>query len=319
VELLFRRYFWVVNLAFLAAAAFLVAKTANVFTERALMAPPDMTAGLGDHHAALSPPSRLSAEIFARVTGIKLPEPVPEVALKEAAAAAAAAAKDDNSSDPVHTGLHAKLWATTVANQAQWSWSVIEDTQAHTKDEYMVGDRILNAPILAILDDCAVVVKALRADEAAKACVIVMNAGHREYIDDKEGNGPVTPVAVATPVVEPSVNPVQSTGDHKYSIPKSEVDKTLANLNDVAMQARIVPAFKDGVATGFKLFSIRPDSIYAKIGIQNGDVIRRLNGFDINSPDKALEAYSKLKEANHIEIDVERNGSVVTQSYDITP
>ena len=32
-------------------------------------------------------------------------------------------------------------------------------------------------------------------------------------------------------------------------------------------------AFKDGVAQGFKLISIRPDSIYSKIGIVNGDVI----------------------------------------------
>ena len=85
------------------------------------------------------------------------------------------------------------------------------------------------------------------------------------------------------------------------------------------MQPRIVPAFRDGVATGFKLFQIRPDSIYARVGIQNGDVIRRLNGFDINSPDKALEAYSKLREANHIEVEIERNGSLITKTYDLTP
>jgi general secretion pathway protein C len=83
------------------------------------------------------------------------------------------------------------------------------------------------------------------------------------------------------------------------------------------MQARIVPAFKDGVSTGFKLFSIRPDSIYSKIGVQNGDVIRRINGYDLNSPEKALEVYSKLKEANRIDIELERSGSVVRKTYNI--
>ena len=53
---------------------------------------------------------------------------------------------------------------------------------------------------------------------------------------------------------------------------RPSLDKALANLNDLAMQARIVPAFKDGQAEGFKLFSIRPDSLYSKIGIVNGDV-----------------------------------------------
>ena len=83
------------------------------------------------------------------------------------------------------------------------------------------------------------------------------------------------------------------------------------------MQARIVPAFKDGVAKGFKLFSIRPDSIYTKIGVQNGDVIRRINGYDLNSPEKALEIYSKLKEASRIDIELERNGSVVRKTYNV--
>ena len=326
MELLFRRYFWLFNLAFLALAAFLVAKTANVFVERSLMVAPDMTAGVGDHHPVLTAPSRLSAETLSRITGIPLPkDPDPVVDTQALAAAAGADGNkaEDNSSDPVHTSLHAKVLGTTVANLALWSWAVIEDTQAHTKDEYMVEDRIQGARILSILDDCALAVKALRkeqeeTDGPAKQCVIVMNAGHREYVDDKEGNG-ATPVATAVVAPPPANNPVISTGDHKYSIPKSEIDKTLSNLNDVAMQARIVPAFKDGVATGFKLFSIRPDSIYAKIGIQNGDVIQRINGFEMNSPDKALEVYSKLREASNIDIEVERNGSVVTQSYAITP
>ena len=100
-------------------------------------------------------------------------------------------------------------------------------------------------------------------------------------------------------------------------MPRTEIDRTLANLNDVAMQARIVPAFKDGQAQGFKLFSIRPDSIYSKIGVQNGDVIKRINGFELNSPEKALEVYSKLKEASRIEIELERNGSSVRKNYTI--
>jgi len=110
---------------------------------------------------------------------------------------------------------------------------------------------------------------------------------------------------------------VKQLTDNDYEIPRAEIDKTLANLNDVAMQARIVPAFKDGVAQGFKLFSIRPDSIYSKIGIQNGDVIKRINGFDLNSPEKALEIYSKLKESSRIDIEVERNGAAVRKTYNV--
>ncbi len=83
------------------------------------------------------------------------------------------------------------------------------------------------------------------------------------------------------------------------------------------MQARIVPSFKNGQANGFKLFSIRPDSLYSKIGIQNGDVIQRINGYDMNSPDKALEAYTKLRNAGALDLTVERNGQSTSYHYAI--
>jgi general secretion pathway protein C len=60
-----------------------------------------------------------------------------------------------------------------------------------------------------------------------------------------------------------------------------EIDGVPASLDDIAMQARIVPAFKGGVAVGFKLFSIRPDSIYGKAGLQNGDIVTSINGYDL--------------------------------------
>lgn len=318
MELLFRKYFWTINLLFLAAAAFLLARTVNVFTEGQIIAPPDFTGAqpLGAPRPAYAMPARISPEAFSRLTGIPLPKEPDPVEVK------AEKPKDDMSSAPVHTGLHARLMGTTVSTNKFWSWAVIEDTQAHTNDTYMVDDRIQGAKVLDIRDDC----REWTHGPDPKPCVLVVNGGHREYIDDKEGNGPVAAIAPLpqpmVPMTEPTVPAGGGTGvkvidENNYEVAKSEVDKTLGNLNDVAMQARIVPAFKDGVATGFKLFSIRPDSIYSKIGIQNGDVIRRLNGFEINSPDKALEAYAKLKEATQIKIEVERNGSVITKTYNI--
>lgn len=319
MEQLFRKNFWVINLAFLAAAAFLVARVANLFVEKSLMTPPELVTGQPEaRKAAFAQPQRLSDAVLSRVTGIKLPEPeakVKEVALEN---------KPNLTAEPIHTGLKVKLKGTTVANRPEWSWAMIEDVVAKNQDSYMVGDKLQSAEVTLILDDCTEAVPSL---PDPKPCVIIVNNGHREYVDEKEGNGPSAPpptVAVKEPVANtdaPKPNDtgsgITSTGENSYNIPKQELEKALGDLNAIAMQARIVPAFKDGVATGFKLFSIRPDSLYSKIGIQNGDVIRRLNGFEINAPDKALEAYSKLREANRIELEVERNGSIVRKTYDI--
>ena len=79
-----------------------------------------------------------------------------------------------------------------------------------------------------------------------------------------------------------------------------------------------MPSFKNGAANGFKLFSIQPGSLYASIGIENGDVIQRVNGYELNSPEKALELYQKLKESGHVTIELERGGQVVRKEYNIS-
>ena len=79
-----------------------------------------------------------------------------------------------------------------------------------------------------------------------------------------------------------------------------------------------MPSFKNGVANGVKLFQIQPGSLYSAIGIENGDVITRINGYEINSPDKALEVYQKLRDSRHITIECERNGQAIRKEYTVT-
>ena len=112
---------------------------------------------------------------------------------------------------------------------------------------------------------------------------------------------------------------IKKVGGNSYEVEQSEIDGALANLSKLATQARVVPAFEGGESIGFKLFSIRPNSLYAKIGLKNGDIVTRINGYEINSPDKALEIYQKLKDSKQINVDLKRRGKATTLDYAITP
>src|SRR5690606_33360651 len=106
-----------------------------------------------------------------------------------------------------------------------------------------------------------------------------------EYIAIGESPGlPALPTPVASAAAPApggdEASGIEQVDENTYVIPRDEIDKQLANLNTIATQARIVPSFKNGQANGFKVFSIRPGSIYQKIGVQNGDVIRRINGYE---------------------------------------
>jgi len=107
---------------------------------------------------------------------------------------------------------------------------------------------------------------------------------------------------------------VQQTGPNSYRVSRDDLNRATANLNSLASEARIVP---DKQENGFKIFSIRPGSIWQKIGVQNGDVIKSINGIELSSPDKALEAYGRLRNANKISLDIVRRGKRETMEYTI--
>ena len=68
---------------------------------------------------------------------------------------------------------------------------------------------------------------------------------------------------------------------------------------------------------GFKLYAIRPTSLYAKLGLQNGDTLERVNGFDLATPEKALDVYTKVRDATKLVLDITRRGKPVTLTITI--
>ena len=79
---------------------------------------------------------------------------------------------------------------------------------------------------------------------------------------------------------------------------------------------RVVPAFVAGKPEGFKLFAIREGTGFARIGLCNGDVVHSVDGLDLKSPERALEVYSHVKEASHLEIALTRRGAPLTLTLD---
>ena len=114
----------------------------------------------------------------------------------------------------------------------------------------------------------------------------------------------------------PAARGVRCNGSN-CDVDRGLIDKMLANTTDLATAARFVPSVKDGRPNGFKLYAIRPTSIFGKIGLQNGDTIKSINGMEMSSPDQALAMYSKLRSASHLSVSVERRGETVTMDYTI--
>ena len=105
--------------------------------------------------------------------------------------------------------------------------------------------------------------------------------------------------------------------ESSWLIDKREVDQASANMSQLMTQIRVVPNFTDGQPDGFKVFAIRPGSLFSKIGLQNGDVLKRVNGIDLQGPEQAFEAYQTLKDQTSLQIDLVRRNENRTFSYEI--
>jgi general secretion pathway protein C len=120
----------------------------------------------------------------------------------------------------------------------------------------------------------------------------------------------------AGPPASDTASKLRKTGEHSFEIDRTAVDGLLANPAEL-MKVRVVPAVEDGRIVGMKLFNVKPGSLLGTLGIQNGDQLSSINGFEMTDPQKMMEAYSKLLTANKLSVTVVRGGRPVGIDVDI--
>ena len=128
---------------------------------------------------------------------------------------------------------------------------------------------------------------------------------------------PPPPSRGASPVPPDIAAKIQKISETEYHVDRSVVDKILENQAELMKSARIVPEQKDGKVLGVRLFGIRPDTLLGTLGLQNGDRLEAINGFNMASPEKALEAYARLRTAPNLNVKVSRRGAPMSIDYRI--
>ena len=213
------------------------------------------------------------------------------------------------------TSLPLALLATNIGPRPQDSYATIINSENQRQGAYSVGDQVPGATG--------------KIKEIHFKYIDFENNGHTERLVLLGATPPAAPVVAQaeTPPTLPVAEGddmqgavdagIKKIDDNNYEIDKSLVEKVLLNPMAVAKGARVVPSMKNGKPDGFKLYAIRPSSAFAKLGLANGDTLQSINGFELTSADKALEVYTKLREATSLEVEVTRRGKPVTLKYSI--
>ena len=310
---LIKRYFWVVGaLVVITCASFDAMASGYIIEARFL--------GDARHRPKVAPiaPAQQKATVTRSKDGEQLAERNMFCSDCGPDSAVPPPVPSPNPTDPnnVHiTSLPLVLLATNVSDTQAQSFATILNNESQRQGSYAIEELIPGAGTVK---------------EIHFKYVDFEKDGHKERVMLLGAPPSVAPPAVTSPVSEvvatnteddPMAKAVQDgikkIDDTNYEIKKELVDQVLMNPMAVAKGARIVPAIKGGKPDGFKLYAIRPSSVYAQLGMSNGDTLHGINGFELTSADKALEVYTKLREATSLDVDVTRRGKPVTLHYTI--
>lgn len=307
---------WVLNLVFIALGSYFVGGAVNAVVAEELRLLPNAnqnTAKSGRSDKGRSSRKAAFTSMADRnIMALKRENLQPVVETAEETTSSQAGEFDE--SEVKSCSLPISVRATLVSDNPEWSIAMIYNNSSRDVEAYSIRPGSNN-----VVDDAELV-------EVRSREIIVRRASHYERcLADAESSNKGRRESPKSS--RSSTKTVKDGGDRSkgvtkvsetdYNIEGSEIDRVLNNLSEVATKARIVPSFKNGKPNGFKLFSIKPGSIYSKIGLRNGDVIQSVNGHEMNSPDKALEIYQKLKDSSSITVDIQRRGRAMTMNYAI--
>jgi C-terminal processing protease CtpA/Prc len=103
--------------------------------------------------------------------------------------------------------------------------------------------------------------------------------------------------------------------EHRYAIAPSALEHALADLRSLSRAVRIAPEVREGKPSGYKLVWVMTDGPIAKLGLRADDVLVSVNGLDITTPDRVLDAYGKLRAARRLVLGLVREGRRSTLEY----
>ena len=318
-----RRFSTAIILATLAVCAFFLAQgTTRVLASELLATDPAVAKPAGRPPATTKatflrtrvPAIILQRNIFDSARGDLTAEPLPEVAV--GLDGQPIEEWDPSRPAPTCTGKLRLVGSMMSPGYPEWSVAAIAGTSEGKTMLYREGSNVDGSRVLAVHSSSVVV------SGSSGACQLLM-------FDEEEGavaRAPARPAPAATKPGDPRNaglstqeldDGIEKISDTKFNIQRSLVDKALANQGSLMKTARVIPHDEDGRVVGVKLYGIRRTSLLGRLGIRNGDMLRTINGFDMTSPDTALEAYSRLRSADKLTLAVKRQNKEMTIEYNV--
>jgi general secretion pathway protein C len=171
---------------------------------------------------------------------------------------------------------------------------------SQAEEPFAVGQTVTgNAVLQAVYPDRVVI----RRNGALESLML-------EGVEKPQPSTASRPAPAAFRPATSSANIVQQTGANRFTV---ERDQLAAQMRtpEFLRQASVVPVN----GGGFQVRQIQPGSVYVKLGLQSGDIIKSINGEPVRNAEDAIRLYQQLPTLNSVQMEIVRNGSAQNLYY----
>jgi general secretion pathway protein C len=299
---LLTKHFWAINLLFIAGAAWLAAHVSGIVIRDRLTTYPMPASAKSTLSMATerSEPYDRYAPIPERnifnpsEKGLKL---LPLADKKAGGNEAAEASEGGKTPLP---GSY-KLVGTIIGPEAN-SWAILQQGADRKQRILRIHGNIDGGEIVQI----------------SRNRILIRRQGKEEVISFYEEEARPRPGGSPLPPSPPAAGEVvKKLSANRYVVNREDMSSSVGNINQFMTQARIKPNFVAGRPSGFSIAEIQGGSLMEKLGLQNNDVVRKVNGQAIDKPEDIFQAYSQLQRDSNIELEIERGGRREVLRYEI--
>ena len=182
--------------------------------------------------------------------------------------------------------------------------AVIEDTRTKRQQLVGIGDALGDRRVTSIAWDHVVLAG------AGTETVLELAAAPEAPAESAPEPDAPEPRVAAAPTI-------RQTSPTAFVVDRRELTGAADDMSGLMTQLRAVAEIQDGRPAGFRLFRMKDDSIFRRLGLQNGDVVQRVNGQAVADPSNLLGFLQRLRTEPRVALEIRRGAERHTMVYDL--
>lgn len=113
------------------------------------------------------------------------------------------------------------------------------------------------------------------------------------------------------------LNAIKQEDENQFALKRTLINNYTKNLKKIWRDIAIDDYKQNGILTGFKIRRINQNSVFAKLGLRDGDIIKSVNNIKMTSYSNAFSVYKKLSKTKDLSFLILRDNNEMELEYEI--